>query len=255
MPSPEQNLDRALANDELVLYFQPIHDVKSGKTVSAEALLRWRHPHHGDLGAVQLAAAAERGPRIFHLEQWTTECAVREAKKWLDDGEDVHVNLNLSAREFEERDIVPFVDEVLKRNGTDPRKINLEITEKSFIRKLGEVAKVLEELKKRGLSIWLDDFGTGHSSIIHLKEFPVDGIKIPATYVCDVVENRISRAIGESLARLASDLDLGVIVEGVETEEQLRIVTGWGCSWIQGYLFSKPLRSEEFREYLRNSSR
>jgi EAL domain-containing protein (putative c-di-GMP-specific phosphodiesterase class I) len=173
----------------------------------------------------------------------------------MNEGLDVRLNVNLSAREFQEGDLVAFFDEVVERTAVDASRLNLELTEKSFIKKLKDVRKVLEELKTRGPQLWLDDFGTGHSSIEHLKEFPVDGIKIPATYVKDITSNEISRAITGSLVRLAGDLGMNVVAEGVETDEQLAIVNDLGCFWIQGYLIARPMPFDHFREEVRNSCR
>lgn len=246
-PSPEKNLDRALDQDELVLHYQPILDSRTKRVVSAEALLRWDHPDHGTVGAVQLAAAAEKGSRIFRLEHWSMVRAFHEAASWMR-SHDVRLNLNLSAREFLESEVVAALDSAIEASGIDPTRVNLEITEKSFIRELESVATVLREIKARGMQLWLDDFGTGHSSILHLKHFPVDGIKIPGAYVEDVATDRISHAIVRSLIHLATDLGLQVIAEEVETEEQLAVVTDAGCYWIQGFLFAKPMKAQELDE-------
>lgn len=254
MPSPADNLARALDNDEFALHYQTIEDSSDRRVISAEALLRWKRGDK-EVGAEALASAAERGPKIFHLERWTMETAFRDANSWMSEGLDVRLNVNLSAREFQEGDLIAFFDEAVERTGVDPSRLNLELTEKSFIQKLKDVRKVLEELKTRGVQLWLDDFGTGHSSIEHLKEFPVDGIKIPGTYVQDITDNQVSRAITGSLVRLASDLGIYVVAEAVETDEQLAIVNDLGCFWIQGYLIKRPMPFESFREAVRNSCR
>jgi EAL domain-containing protein (putative c-di-GMP-specific phosphodiesterase class I) len=240
-------LDRAEEENNLLLVYQPIHDARSREIVAAEALLRQRRRSGEIREASVITEAAEEGPHaeLFALDSWALRTAFAHAARW-----PIRINVNLSPREFEEGLVVPRLTDLLTSCGIDPRNINLEITETSYIHKPGDTTDVLVELKKLGIELWLDDFGTGHSSIEHLQRFPVDGLKIST---CFMKDDRRSRAIARALIALAHDLDMKVIAEGVERQEQLERLLDWGCDAIQGFLFSKPMTAEEMDATLRSS--
>jgi EAL domain-containing protein (putative c-di-GMP-specific phosphodiesterase class I) len=239
MPSQgaREGLERALDERQFVVFYQPIHDIESGAIVAAEALLRARRPSTGEIRGTQpLTEAAEEGHEIFRIDSWMMRTACKEASKW---PEAIKLHVNLSPREFEEGDIVSRVA------GLDARRIHLEITETSYIERPKETVHVLEELRARGFELWLDDFGTGHSSITHVLHFPLNGIKVPATFVKHVTTDERSRAITSHLIALAHDLRLAVIAEGVEHEAQLAVLRDFGCDRVQGFLFSRPMAAED----------
>jgi EAL domain-containing protein (putative c-di-GMP-specific phosphodiesterase class I) len=163
---------------------------------------------------------------------------------------DVRLNVNLSPREFQEGNVVPRLTELVTSCGIDTGKINLEITETSYIENPDETMDVLQAMKDLGVSLWLDDFGTGHSSIVHLQSFPLDGIKIPGAFVRDLTTNHRSRAILKSLVTLAHEVKMAVIAEEIETEEQLAFLRELNCDYIQGFLWSKPMTVEAFVTFL-----
>ena len=233
--APRAGVRRALNQKQLVIFYQPIHELATGRIVAAEALLRAQRRTGEIRSAVSIAAGAEKGSELFRLDSWMMQHVCRDMARW--DG--LRVNVNLSAREFEEGAILK---RLRKLGGVS--RLNLEITETSFIRKPKHVRRVIDQIRELGIQIWLDDFGTGHSSLTHLLYFDVDGVKIPEIFVKEM--SKRSKAITRSITDLAHDLDLPVVVEGVENEEQLEFVREAGCDFVQGFLFSRPMSAERF---------
>ena len=252
MPDSKQEaVRRALDDDQFLLFYQPIHDLESRRIVSAEALLRAQRRNGEVRNAGALAEAAEEGPHIFRLDSWTVRTAYRDAVRWQAFAPDVHLNVNLSARELQEGRVVERLKELVTACGVDTHKINIEITETSYIEDPEEAMKVLRSLKDLGVQLWLDDFGTGHSSLSHLQHFPIDGLKLPGEFVKDCPGDKRCAAIARSIVNLAHELDLAVIAEGVEHEEQLEFLRELRCESIQGFLFSRPMPVSDFCEELR----
>lgn len=243
-------LHRALERDEFELQYQPIHDVADGRVVSAEALLRWRDGGAGKFGIEQLTSAAERGKEVFGLAEWVAEKMIADMQRWPECDPLVRVNFNLSARQIQERDPVKFFERFVSEGKLEPKHVNLEITEKSFIRKPRHIVGMLEKLKNLGFGLWLDDFGTGHSSIEHLRYFPVDGLKIPSAYVAEMLHDDRSEAIVHAMISVAKALDIQVVAEGVESEEQLDVLKKHGCDEVQGFVFSGPVCADDFIAYV-----
>ena len=237
--APRAGVRRALNQKQLVVFYQPIHELATGKIVAAEALLRAQRQTGEIRSAVSIAAGAEEGSELFRLDSWMMKHVCSDIARW----KNIRVNVNLSPREFEEGSIL----QRLKKLG-DISRINLEITETSFIDRPQKIRRVIDQLHDLGLQIWLDDFGTGHSSLTHLLYFDVDGVKIPEVFVKEMSER--STAITRSIADLAHDLDLEVIVEGVENDAQLAFVRDLGCEFVQGFLFSRPMSPESFEAAL-----
>lgn len=249
----EKGVRRALADDQLVLFYQPIHELESRKIVSAEALLRARRANGEIRNATKLAEAAEESSAMYALDSWLVRNAYGDAAAWQKTAPGVHININLSPREFQEGNLVARLTDLISGCGTDWHRINLEITETSYIEDPKKTMHVLDELKERGMQLWLDDFGTGHSSIEHVKHFPLDGIKIPGEFVKDLPDNKRSCAITKSIVTLAHDCGLTIIAEGIEREEQLAFLRDAGADFIQGFLYSKPMPLEDFITQLSSS--
>lgn len=251
-PAPPAGVKRALDQDQLTLFYQPIHDLESRRIVAAEALLRARRQNGEIRSGVAIAAGAEEGPDLFRLDSWMMQHAYTEAAHWkTKSGGEVRLNVNLSPREFQEGNVLPRLTKLLSSCGTPAERVNLEITETTYIEHPKETMLVLEELKKLGIQLWLDDFGTGHSSITHLLEFPLDGLKLPGDFVKRLPGDARALAITESLVSLAHELEMKVIAEGVEHDDQLKQLRDMKCDYIQGFLFSKPMPPEEFEALLR----
>jgi EAL domain-containing protein (putative c-di-GMP-specific phosphodiesterase class I) len=243
-PVARAALDRALEEKDLLLVYQPIHDARTRDVYSVEALLRQRRQSGELREASIITAAAEQGPELYRLDSWMIKRAVTDAAGW-----PWRLNVNLSPREFQDPGIVDRVNGVVSACGMDIRKLNLELTETKYIKEPNETMTVLQELKRLGAGLWLDDFGTKHSNLEHLQHFPADGIKIAGSFVKPLPDDVRSRKITRALINLAHDLGMKVVAEEVETEEQLDFLISHGCDYIQGFLFSKPMEKDELRQF------
>jgi EAL domain-containing protein (putative c-di-GMP-specific phosphodiesterase class I) len=253
--APRAGVRRALNQKQLVLFYQPIHETESRKIVSAEALLRSRRPGGEIRSGVPLTITAEEGPDLFRLDSWTMKRALRDAATWQHKGiRDVRINVNLSAREFQEGDVSTRMKKLVTGYGAATDQINLEITETSYIDQPNRTKRVVDELRELGVQLWLDDFGTGYSSISHLLHFELDGVKVPETFIRDLPASNRCRSITKAIIDLAHDLDMQVIAEGVEHDDQLAFLREWRCDYIQGFLFSRPMPIDEFVDLLTQSS-
>lgn len=251
-PVGQAALDRAFREKDLLLVYQPIHHARTRAIYGAEALTRQRRRSGEIREASVITEAAEEGPELFALDSWTVHTAYTDAAQWQAGGApDVRLNVNLSPREFQEGDVLGRLRKLLTGCHLDPHTINLEITETSYIERPDETMNVLAELKKLGLHLWLDDFGTGHSSLEHLQHFALDGLKVPGSFVKELPADRRCRAITRSIIALAHELQLEVIAEEVERQEQLDFLLDCGCDYVQGFLFSKPMTRKELEEFLR----
>ena len=249
----QTELARAIDGEaDLMLVYQPIHHARSGAVWGAEALLRQRR-RNGELREASIiteAAEESCGPELFLLDSMLVRRAYTEAARW-----NVRLNVNLSPREFQEGNVLDRLTKLVTSCGIDTRRVNLEITETSYIEQPEETMEVLMAIKELGVGLWLDDFGTGHSSLTHLQHFPVDGIKLPGAFVRPLPEDARCAAIVRSLISLAHELELQVIAEEVETREQLEFLCDLGCPLIQGFLFSKPMTPEAFEEFTAAAAR
>lgn len=243
-------LDRALDDTEqLLLVYQPIHDARSGAIYGAEALLRQRRPDGAIRSATMIAEAAESscGPELFVLDSLIVKKAYQDAARW---PEEIHLNVNLSPREFQEGNVITRLSSLVNESRLDTRKVNLEITETAYIDHPEETMDVLLAIGQLGVGLWLDDFGTGHSSLAHLQHFPLDGLKLPGAFVEPLPGDERCRTIVRGILAMAYDLGLSVIAEEVETQEQLTFLLDHGCEYIQGFLFSRPMKPEAFEKLL-----
>lgn len=244
-----QSSEQALDTDEnLLLVYQPIHEAQSGRIWAAEALLRQRR-QSGELREASIiteAAEESPGPELFMLDSMLIRRAYTDAAQW----KDVRLSVNLSPREFQEGNVLARLTALVTSCGIDTHRVNLEITETSYIEQPEETMEVLLALKDLGVELWLDDFGTGHSSLTHLQHFPVDGIKLPGSFVRPIPHDERCTAITRALIALAHDLGLRVIAEEVEQNAQLELLLEHGVEYIQGFLFSKPMTADRFAEIL-----
>ncbi|MDQ3282747.1 MAG: EAL domain-containing protein [Acidobacteriota bacterium] len=246
-------LERALdEHEDLVLLYQPIHDARTGAVFSAEALLRQRR-ENGELREASIIhEAAEEGPgsELFTLDHILVQKAYTAAAGWQAAHPDVHLNVNLSPREFQEGNVLDRLGKLITSCGIDTTRVNIEITETAYIEQPEETMEVLGALRKLGVELWLDDFGSGHSSLTHLQHFPVDAIKLPGSFVKPLPDGARCRAIVAALIHLAHDLGLSVTAEEVERQEQLDFLLEHDCDYIQGFLFNRPMEAEDFRRLL-----
>jgi diguanylate cyclase (GGDEF)-like protein/PAS domain S-box-containing protein len=239
--SLETGLGRALDNGEFVLHYQPEVHLPSRAVAVLEALVRWQHPERGLLGPDEFIALAEHTRLIVPLGEWVLQEACREAARFRAGGcAALRVAVNLSARQFQQGDLVKTVERALDRSGLPASLLELEITESVAMSNVEQTLATLRRLREMGVGIVLDDFGTGHSSLAYLKSFPIDALKIDRTFVSAVPQSRKDAALVTAIGDMARGLSLRVVAEGVETEEQLAFLQERGCEMAQGYLFGAP---------------
>jgi diguanylate cyclase (GGDEF)-like protein/PAS domain S-box-containing protein len=251
----EQDLRHALIHDELALFYQPIVAVETGVITGAEALLRWRHPQRGIVPPGEFIPLAEETGLILEIGEWVLRQACRQIRRWRE--QDLAVNLvavNLSARQFQQEDLVQRIAGILRESGVSPDLIQLEITESAMLKNVDSAMVMLWQMREMGIQIALDDFGTGYSSLTYLKRFPIDAVKIDQSFVRDLDHEASDATIVSTVIGMAENLHLNVIAEGVETENQLEFLRQRGCKEYQGYLFARPMPAEEFAELLRAAS-
>jgi len=241
-----QDMRGALKRGEFFLQFQPIQDLSSGRIRSNEALARWRHPERGLVPPVQFITIAERLGLIHELGEWIMFEACREAARWPGD---VGVAINVSPEQICDHSIVAIVDAALRSAGLSPQRLHLEVTESAILASASGTASAIERLHERGVSIVLDDFGTGFSSFDHIRRLPTRGLKIDRSFIAGLPERR-NQAIVQAVAHLARSLDLHVTAEGIETQAQFGFVAAAGCTHAQGYLIARPQDAETMRAML-----
>ena len=243
----ETALRAALERQEFHLYYQPQVDMRSGKIVGMEALLRWQHPQRGVLTPATFIAVAEESGLIEPIGQWVLRSACQRAKAWQDNGyAPLKVAVNVSPRELiRPREFARGVLRILDSTGLDPRYLELEMTERLLVQNAEENIAVLRKLGQEGVRIAVDDFGTGYSSLSYLRQLPIDSIKIDRSFVRDVERDPEDRAIIEAIVAMAHSLGLQVTAEGVETRGQLDALSRLGCDEYQGHLFSRALPEVE----------
>lgn len=252
----EREIRHAIENEEFELYFQPQLDIRSGRNVGFEALVRWNHPDRGFVLPGEFIGLAEESGLIARLGEWVLREGCRQAKEWFDEfGDEFHIAINLSAAQFIAQSIPQLVADALQESGLPPELLLLEITESLAVGEGVETLNLLQDLKKQGCRLALDDFGTGSSSLSYLKRFPVDIIKIDRSFVGDLQGDAHDAAIARATIGLARSLGLDVIAEGVETQLQLNWLLDEGCTIVQGFLFSEPLSAMACRHWLENPQR
>jgi predicted signal transduction protein with EAL and GGDEF domain len=248
----ESRLRRALELGELVVHFQPQVELLSGRIVGAEALVRWSHPELGVVPPAEFIPLAEETGLIVQLGEWVLRAACAEARRWQELGfGQLCVAVNLSARQFQQADLVDVVGQILAETSLPPGDLELELTESVVMREAGETVHRLQALTALGVHLAIDDFGTGYSSLGYLRKFPLRSLKIDRSFVRDVDHDANSAAIAQAIILLAATLGLKVVAEGVETAAQLAELRRLGCEQMQGYLFSRPLPADEFLALLR----
>ncbi|MGG1944956.1 EAL domain-containing protein [Trinickia sp. NRRL B-1857] len=238
----ERRLRRALRDGEFLLHYQPQVDIQTGQIVGMEALVRWLDPEVGLVPPSAFIPVAEESGLIGPLSEWVLREACRQNKAWQNEGlPPARVSVNLSARQFQQRDIAKLVMSILEETGLEPQYLELELTESTIMRNAEEAVTMLSELHALGIGLAIDDFGTGYSSLSYLKRFPVDRLKIDRSFVSDIGASSDDETITSAIIALAHSLQLQVIAEGVETAAQLDFLKERACTEMQGYFFARPM--------------
>jgi diguanylate cyclase (GGDEF)-like protein/PAS domain S-box-containing protein len=252
----ESQLAQALQREEFVLHFQPQVHAVDGSLAGVEALIRWRHPDQGLLWPEAFIALAEQRRLMLPIGQWVLRSAAQAARDWRALGLlDVPMAVNLSGMQFHADGFVDAVRQVLREEQVPGDWLELELTERMLMDDLAAVKRTLDALKGLGIRISVDDFGTGYSSLAHLRDLPIDGMKLDRSFVQDLPRERGSTAIARAVIQMAQGLEITVVAEGVENDAQRRFLVDEGCSVLQGELISPPLTAAEFTAWVAQRAR
>jgi diguanylate cyclase (GGDEF)-like protein/PAS domain S-box-containing protein len=250
-----EELREAVVRQEFVLHYQPQMNLRTGKVFAAESLLRWAHPERGIVAPGEFIPLAEETGLIVDIGDWTLNAACRQNKAWQDAGlPPIVISVNVSARQFRERDWVCRVATALKESGLEARYLELELTESLIMQDVPQAIATMHQLEALGVQLAIDDFGTGYSSLSALKRFPVKRLKIDRSFVMDIPADEDDKAITSAIISLAQELGMQVIAEGVETQAQVEFLRDNGCNEIQGYFFSRPVPADAFARLLSEAS-
>jgi EAL domain-containing protein (putative c-di-GMP-specific phosphodiesterase class I) len=252
----ESALRRALEQQQFELFYQPKVELKGGRIIGSEALIRWRHPELGLVLPSRFIPMAEETGLIHAIGSWVLKTACSQSKAWQEAGlAPFDVAVNLSAKQLKRGNLVKLVDQTLRETGLDGRHLELELTETMVMHDPERFIPILEELKELGVRLSVDDFGTGYSSLSYLKRFPFDRLKIDQSFVRDIATDTNDAVIVQTVISLGHTLGLKVIAEGVETLEQLTFLCRHRCDDMQGYYSSRPVTAEQFGRLLRENRR
>lgn len=246
----ESNLHKALECGEFELYYQPKVDMRDGKLVGAEALIRWQHPQEGLISPAKFIPIAEETGIISAIGEWVAHSASLQSRVWMDMGYRLPVSINVSARQFLHGDLPGTLAKIIRDTGADPKLLELELTEGVLLHQQ-DAATTLDAIKAMGFRVALDDFGTGYSSLAYLRRMAIDTLKIDRSFVMHLEENPNDVAMVQTIIAMARNLHMSVIAEGVETQAQANILIESGCDECQGYFFGKPQPAAQFFELLR----
>lgn len=250
----EKDLPLALVNNEFYLVYQPQIDTTTNKIIGAEALIRWKHPLLGDISPCEFIPIVEETPQVVPLGHWVLRESCRQLKIWKSFGyTNLKMSVNLSAREFQQNQLIENISRILKDVEIDPKDVTLELTERIAMIDEKETLSRLKQLKEYGIQTSIDDFGTGYSSLAYLSIFPIDTLKVPKEFTQLADHRPEERAIVSTILSLANTLNLSVVAEGIETEKQLKFLKKNNCKYMQGYYFSKPLTSKDFIRFLQKT--
>ncbi|MBI3607994.1 MAG: EAL domain-containing protein [Nitrospirae bacterium] len=245
----------AIERNELVLYYQPQVDLKTGRIIGAEALLRWNHPRKGMIPPIEFIPVAEESGLIFPISEWVLAEACRQNRRWQASGlPRICVGVNLSGRQFQQGTLVRHVETLLSETGLEPSDLELELTESILVKDTDVAVAVCRELQVIGVRFSIDDFGTGYSSLSYLKRFPLTTLKVDRSFIKPLPGDASDVAISRAIVAMGHTLNLSVVAEGVETEAQRSVLHRQGVDAAQGYLFSPAVPADQFAELLRHGS-
>ncbi|EKD71837.1 MAG: diguanylate cyclase/phosphodiesterase with PAS/PAC sensor(s) [uncultured bacterium] len=249
----KSDIINALQNQELVLFYQPQFNLKTSRFEGVEALIRWQHPNDGLIMPDDFLSLAEEWDVIADIGQWVLEKACFQNKRWQDNGlTPIRIAVNVYDKQFQQQNFVDVVLDVLKRSQLNPKYLELEIAENTIIHDNdADVISRINCLRNLGVIITLDDFGTGFSSISHLKKIHVDRLKIDKSFIKNIHTNPDDAAIVRAIIALASGMNMQALAEGVEKQEQLELLLAYDCHEVQGFYFAEALSAKETEDFLK----
>jgi len=251
----ESALREAITRDELRVYYQPIVSYADGTVISIEALVRWQHATRGLVSPLEFIPLAEETSMILPIGEWVLHSACAQARQWLRLHPNLHLAVNISARQFRQENLVQSVRRVLEQTEFPPQHLEFEITESVLLQNAESVMRTLRELTDLGIVLSMDDFGAGYSSLSYLKRFPIRMLKIDRSFTRDIPADADDTAIASAIITMAHALGLRVVAEGVETQEQLEFLGARACDAMQGYYFSRPVPADDMTRLLANGMR
>ena len=243
----ELDLRTAMETDMLCLHYQPLISCHTGEIVGLEALLRWRHPLHGDMSPADFIPIAENAGLLPSLGEWVLSHAMADWKRW----PHLQISVNLSPVQFRHVDLEATLRRLIGEHGVDPARFVLEITEGVLLEATEHTNSILDALRSIGFKTALDDFGTGYSSLAYLCNFKFDKIKIDRSFVGRIARVDISRTIVQSVVSIGRGLGMDIVAEGVETEFEAMIMSKLGCTELQGYYFCRPADADQMEKFLK----
>ncbi|ACB51227.1 hypothetical protein cce_1877 [Crocosphaera subtropica ATCC 51142] len=249
----ENDLKGAIEKEELTLYYQPIFDLETQMIQGVEALVRWQHPQNGLISPQFFIPIAEETGYILAIDNWVLETACHQMKQWLTLGSNCQfskVSINISSYQCLQKNLTQKIRKILSTTGLNPSNITLEITETALIQDPDSAIVILNQLKDLGIILSLDDFGTGYSSLSYLHYFPVDTLKIDRSFISNLSKNKEGLEIVKTIINLGRNLNMDIVAEGIETDEQLKLLKQLNCQYGQGYLFSKPLAVDDMNQLI-----
>jgi len=250
----EQGLRQGLKDELFFLMYQPQYDHKTGALVGIEALLRWRHPEHGLIPPLEFIKVAEQSELINQLDTFVLEESCAQIRRWLDAGYQVpRLSINVSPRHFRSSSLHKALTQMTETYQIPPKALCIEITEHALLEEVDAVKQNMQYIKEAGFPVSLSDFGTGHASLLYLKRWAVDEIKIDHSFVSGLGTNEEDHQIVNGIVALSQALGLDVVGAGLESQEQADILAACGCETMQGYLYALPLSVEELGKLLKKS--
>ena len=249
----ENSLQAAFENDEFLIHYQPVIDIHKNEIVGVEALLRWQHPDKGMIQTTDFIPTVKNSGLIIALGEWLVFSVCKQIRVWQDAGlKEQNISINLAPRQFKEQNLVSLFTQAIAEYNIEASSLSVEVTERTLIENVGEVESTLKKLRKMGVKVMLDDYGTGYASLAYLKDFPVDVVKIDREFISGIPDNQDDSAFVNAIAGLTRGLKLDLLAEGVETESQLKVLKSVGCHYAQGYFWSKALPGDEYEQYYMN---
>lgn len=246
----EGDLERAIANDELLLHYQPKYAATNGEIIGTEALLRWNHPTHGMIPPDRFIPVAERTGIMQKITWWVLNTALRERREWGHQHNNLSVAINISALDLTDSSFLKSIGHALGIWNTEPDRLTLEVTEGALMQDIAFSASILHKIRDRGIHVSIDDFGTGYSSLAYFKQLPADELKIDRSFIQDIMDDELDQHVVNTIIQMAKRMALTIVAEGVETEQVQQTLIKFGCDIIQGYHIAKPMPQQAFIEWL-----
>ncbi|MDB2409391.1 EAL domain-containing protein [Pseudomonadales bacterium] len=247
----QTDLQIALDKGQFTIHYQPIVDIAENIIIGVESLIRWEHPEKGNISPDEFIPIAEESRQIVQIGEWVLRTACQQQVDWERKNiASINMAVNLSAVQFNQRGLLPQVEKIMQETGIREDQLTVEITESTLMETGGDVIAKLHALKSLGLKLAIDDFGTGYSSLAYLKRFPIHHLKIDREFVKDLPENTQDIAIARSIIKMAHELQIKVVAEGIESQAQLRFLKDASCNFGQGFHFGKPMPAAQFEEWL-----